>query len=430
MTKPRDQLGWYSATEWLLRYTIAVHGFGNDLHSSRNTVTENDVEEVFADYGRILHVQIWQSQKGGVWAFVTFAHKEERDAAIQARDGRPVDLRSRDGRRHIKWDTHLKVVEPRFHSVRFYYDQFAAVNIVPREMEFTPSARPGHGGTYQRTGARMRRPLLRPPTGPRHGRRRSETLLSGTTHHSIYDRSSSPAPSIQWGHEEAATPIPASPAYDSEDTFYSSKEHPVPSNDDDEDVAKGDWGYGPDDIAQSSSSVQNFSQQTPSRDVDSSQHYGDHDDATSAYPQSSRSTCEPSSHSDRPRRSDDEREEEPEDDVYSVNRQLQEENERLRMELEETRRTVDALREQQKANTRSAEEEKVDLRRQNYRLTERLLNGLECGLSKVPDGPDDRLSATPTPFGTNLVQSFQSNQATTLLLSMLSQMASSRSGQP
>ncbi|KAG8995836.1 hypothetical protein FRB90_000080 [Tulasnella sp. 427] len=233
MTKPRDQLGWYSATEWLLRSTIAVHGFGHNFNSSRNTATENDVEEVFADYGRILHVQFWQSQNGGVWAFVTFAHKEERDAAIQARDGRPVDLRSRDGRRHIKWDTRLKVVEPRFHSVRFYYDQFAAVDIVPREIEFTPSARPGHGATFQLARARIRRPLLRPPTSRLHRRQRSETLLSNTNHHSIHDRSLSPAPSIQWGHEEAATPEPASPAYNVEEiiyhSIYGSPSSPTPS---------------------------------------------------------------------------------------------------------------------------------------------------------------------------------------------------------
>ncbi|KAG8913353.1 hypothetical protein FRC01_004582 [Tulasnella sp. 417] len=307
--KPRDQPGWHKASEWLLATTIAVHGFGNDYYSAHHKVSEQDIEEVFRKYGRILHTQIWKSQKGGAWAFVTFKSMEDRDAAIDDLNGQTVDIRSRDGRR-IAWHTPLKVSPPRFHAVRFYYSQYAAAHIVPAELTFTPSAEPGQGGTFQPALGGGSRRL--PPTGPRHGRRLFRKTSTDNSFRDRYDRPSSPVPSnagmsIQWGHERAETPEvePTSPTYDSEKTAFSSAENVSPGEDDGEEMEEDDYGYG-EEADERPRSPSPFDQKRPvprdSRSPAPSTQYDDHDES-SHYPQSPRSTSQPSSQS-RKRRSD------------------------------------------------------------------------------------------------------------------------------
>ncbi|KAG9041547.1 hypothetical protein FS837_012102, partial [Tulasnella sp. UAMH 9824] len=373
-------------SEWLLATTIAVHGFGNDYYSAHNRVTEQDIEEVFRKYGRILHAQIWKSQRGGAWAFVTFKCIEDRDAAIHDLNGQTVDVRSRDGRRQIVWQTPLKVTAPRFHSVRFYYNQYAAVRIVPAELTFTPSAEPGQGGTFQRALGGTRR---LPPTGPRHGRRLMNKIAIDTSFRTRHDRPSSPAPSnagtsIQWGHERARTPTPEppSPAYDSEKTFCSSGENVSPGEDDGEEMEDYDYAYDEDDEMPRSPSP--LDRRQPASSPAPSTQYDDHDDS-SHYPQSPRSGSEPSSQSRKRRRCDDDYVEDA-DPLRAEIRQLREENDRLRAELDDAQRERRDL-------TERADEERDIYQRRLERLIDRLCASLEYG----DDGRPHKRGRTGTP---------------------------------
>ncbi|KIO31719.1 hypothetical protein M407DRAFT_217739 [Tulasnella calospora MUT 4182] len=391
MFKPRDQPGWHKASEWLLATTIAVHGFGNDYYSAYNKVSERDIEQVFRKYGPILHAQIWKSQRGGAWAFVTFKSMDDRDAAIQDLNGQTVDMWSRDTDRRILWQTPLKVSAPRFHAVRFYYNQFAAIKIVPAELTFNPSAEPGQGGTFQRALEGTRR---LPPTGPRHGRRLMNKISVDTSFHTRHDRPSSPAPSdagtsIQWGHERAETPEPASPAYDSEKTMFSSGENVSPGEDDGEEMEEYDYGYGDEEERPRSPSPLGHRRPASPSPTPSSQ-CDDHDDY-SLYPQSSRCASEPSSQSRKRPRCEDNDEEDHQYDLRAEIRKLREENEQLKMELKDSRRETQEM-------VRKAEEDRL-LYQQRL---ERLIDGLLASLERGDDGrPHKRTRAglTALAFG-------------------------------
>ncbi|KAG8940793.1 hypothetical protein FRC04_005021 [Tulasnella sp. 424] len=396
--KPRDQPGWHKASEWLLALTLAVHGFGNDYYSAQSRVSEQDVKEVFQKYGKILHTQIWKSQKGGSWAFVTFASMEDRDAAMHDLNGQTVDLWTRNGNRQILWQTPLRVTAPRFHSVRFHYDQYAAKRIVPVEMVFTPSAEPGQGGSFQRAlRAPPRRPYVLPPTGPRHGRRRAQNISIDTSFNNRHDRPSSPAPSntgmsIQWGHEPRETPEPSSPAYDSEKTYCSSGENCLPGDDDGEEMEEYDSAYGEDDARPRSPSPC----ERPASPMPSSR-YDDQDD-TSVYPQSSRGTAEPSSQNRKRRRYDDDYypgEGEDEDtDLRATIRELREKNSKLERELEDARYEADALREDRTAMAKQAEAE----RQAYHQRTERLMDSLLAQLERRRDEPPQKRNKFSSPY--------------------------------
>ncbi|KAG8896682.1 hypothetical protein FRC00_005502 [Tulasnella sp. 408] len=205
-----------------------------------------------------------------------------------------------------------------------------------------------------------------------------------------HDRPSSPAPSnaetsIQWGHERARTPTPepASPAYDSEKTFCSVGENVSPGEDDGEEMEECDYAY--DEDYEMPRSPSPLDRRRPASSPAPSTQYDDHDDS-SHYPQSPRSGSEPSSQSRKRRRCDDDDYAEDADPLRAEIRQLREENDRLRVELDE------AQRERREMADRADEERDIYQRRLE-RLIDRLCSSLEYG----DDGRPQKRSKAGTP---------------------------------